>query len=64
MASDGSSDKEENVMTFGWKIVDENKDPLVEHLGLVFGKATSFCAEGYGLLSLNHFLLQAYMRLY
>eukprot|EP00957_Ditylum_brightwellii_P191434 14575132-Ditylum_brightwellii.AAC.1 len=56
MASDGSSDKEENVMTFGWTIVDENKDPLVEHLRPTFGKAPSFCAEGYGLLSLAWFL--------
>eukprot|EP00957_Ditylum_brightwellii_P177868 13548239-Ditylum_brightwellii.AAC.1 len=52
MVSDGSSDDEENIMTFGWKIVDENKDPLVEHSGPALGKATSFCAEGHGLLSL------------
>eukprot|EP00957_Ditylum_brightwellii_P134923 10287226-Ditylum_brightwellii.AAC.1 len=56
MASDGSSDNEENAMTFGWKIVDENKDPLVDHSGPVFGKATSFYTEGYGLLSLAQFL--------
>ena len=56
MASNGSSDEEESVMTFGWKIVDENKSPLAEHFGPAFGKLTSFCAEGYGLLSLTQFL--------
>ena len=56
MVSDGSSDDEENVMTFGWKIVDKNKDPLAEHSGPAFGKATSFRAEGYGILSLARFL--------
>eukprot|EP00957_Ditylum_brightwellii_P125381 9556061-Ditylum_brightwellii.AAC.1 len=56
MASNGSSDKEENVMTFGWKIVDENNDPLAEHSGTAFEKATPFCVEGYGLLSLAQFL--------
>eukprot|EP00957_Ditylum_brightwellii_P034068 2580703-Ditylum_brightwellii.AAC.1 len=45
MASDGSSDEEKNVMTFGWKIVDKAEDPLAEHSGPAFGKATSFCAE-------------------
>eukprot|EP00957_Ditylum_brightwellii_P100472 7658409-Ditylum_brightwellii.AAC.1 len=56
MASDGSSDDEEIVMTFGWKIVDENEDPLAEHSGPAYGKATSFGMEGYGLLSLAWFL--------
>eukprot|EP00957_Ditylum_brightwellii_P046611 3536496-Ditylum_brightwellii.AAC.1 len=45
MASNESSGKEENIMTFGWKIVDKNESPLVEHSGPAFGKATSFHAE-------------------
>eukprot|EP00957_Ditylum_brightwellii_P135146 10303676-Ditylum_brightwellii.AAC.1 len=56
MASDGSSGDKENVMTVGWEIVDKNKDPLVEHLGLAFGKASSFRAKGYGLSFLAWFL--------
>eukprot|EP00957_Ditylum_brightwellii_P082262 6255018-Ditylum_brightwellii.AAC.1 len=51
MASDGSSDSEENVMTFGWKIVDENKDLLVEHLGPAFGKATPFYVEEWDIIA-------------
>ena len=56
MASNGSSDKEENVITFGWKIVDENESPLAEHPSPAFGKATSFHVESHGLLSLAQFL--------
>eukprot|EP00957_Ditylum_brightwellii_P096350 7338471-Ditylum_brightwellii.AAC.1 len=51
IASDGSSVEEENKMTFGWIIVNADKEILAEHAEPVFGQATSFRAKGYGLLS-------------
>eukprot|EP00957_Ditylum_brightwellii_P212257 15367141-Ditylum_brightwellii.AAC.1 len=51
IASDESSAKEENKTTFGWLIVNKDKEILVEHAGPAFGQATSFRVEGYVLLS-------------
>eukprot|EP00957_Ditylum_brightwellii_P064705 4910964-Ditylum_brightwellii.AAC.1 len=56
IARDGSSSEEDNLMTFGWRIVNSEEDILAEHAGPAFVQATSFCAEGYGLLSVAWFL--------
>eukprot|EP00957_Ditylum_brightwellii_P010800 818895-Ditylum_brightwellii.AAC.1 len=45
IAGNGSSSKEDNIMTFGWRIININKIILTKHAGPVFGQATSFCAE-------------------
>eukprot|EP00957_Ditylum_brightwellii_P177977 13556467-Ditylum_brightwellii.AAC.1 len=45
IASDGSSVEEENIMTFGWIIVNNDKEIFVEHAGPAFGQATSFRVE-------------------
>eukprot|EP00957_Ditylum_brightwellii_P179924 13706101-Ditylum_brightwellii.AAC.1 len=50
IASSGSSVEEENTMIFGWIIVNKDEEILAEHAGPAFGQATSFRAEGYGLL--------------
>eukprot|EP00957_Ditylum_brightwellii_P143701 10948241-Ditylum_brightwellii.AAC.1 len=47
--TDGSAG--ETDMSFGWKICTMNWDPIAEHACLAFGQASSFCAEGYGVLS-------------
>eukprot|EP00957_Ditylum_brightwellii_P190894 14535229-Ditylum_brightwellii.AAC.1 len=44
--SDGDTD-----MSFGWKICTTNGDPIVQNAGPAFGQASSFLAEGYGVLS-------------
>eukprot|EP00957_Ditylum_brightwellii_P171519 13057701-Ditylum_brightwellii.AAC.1 len=38
-------------MSFGWKICTLNRNIIAEHLGPAFGQASSFHAEGYGVLS-------------
>eukprot|EP00957_Ditylum_brightwellii_P011452 865537-Ditylum_brightwellii.AAC.1 len=48
-------------MSFGWKIVSVLDKPLAEHSGPVFGHATSFQSEGYGLLSVAIFLHHGYV---
>eukprot|EP00957_Ditylum_brightwellii_P087702 6678561-Ditylum_brightwellii.AAC.1 len=49
------SANKENILTIGWRIVNSEEDTLVEHAGLAFGQTTTFCAEGYGLLSVARF---------
>eukprot|EP00957_Ditylum_brightwellii_P210113 15364588-Ditylum_brightwellii.AAC.1 len=56
IASNGSSVEEENIMIFGWIIVNKDKEMIAEHVGPVFGQATSFGTEGYGLLSVARFI--------
>ena len=56
IASDGSSSEDDNIMSFGWKIVTSSDKHLAEHSGLAFGHTTSFWSEGYGLLSVARFL--------
>eukprot|EP00957_Ditylum_brightwellii_P091669 6980244-Ditylum_brightwellii.AAC.1 len=51
IASNGSSSEDDNIISFGWKIVSASDKPLAEHFGLAFGHATPFWSEGYGLLS-------------
>ena len=43
-------------MSFAWKIVTQDEEPLAEHSGPAFGHATLFRSEGYGLLSVSRFL--------
>eukprot|EP00957_Ditylum_brightwellii_P153248 11663703-Ditylum_brightwellii.AAC.1 len=45
IASNSSSIEEENIMTFGWIIVNSNKEILEEHAGPALGQATSFRVE-------------------
>eukprot|EP00957_Ditylum_brightwellii_P169941 12935071-Ditylum_brightwellii.AAC.1 len=52
--SDGDTD-----MSFGWNICTKNGDPIAEHAGLAFGQASSFQAEGYGVLLALSFLYRA-----
>eukprot|EP00957_Ditylum_brightwellii_P133581 10184933-Ditylum_brightwellii.AAC.1 len=47
--TDGSAGEAD--MSFGWKICTMNGDPIAEHAGPAFGQASSFCVEGYGVLS-------------
>eukprot|EP00957_Ditylum_brightwellii_P118722 9055054-Ditylum_brightwellii.AAC.1 len=47
--TDGSA--EEIDMPFGWKICTMNGDIIAEHADPAFGQASSFCVEGYGVLS-------------
>eukprot|EP00957_Ditylum_brightwellii_P000314 24820-Ditylum_brightwellii.AAC.1 len=56
IVTDGSSSDGKNLMSFGWKMSLQDEIPLVEHYGPAFCKATSFRAEGYGLLSVALFL--------
>eukprot|EP00957_Ditylum_brightwellii_P162260 12354856-Ditylum_brightwellii.AAC.1 len=56
IASDGSSSGDDNITSFGWKIVTLSDEPLAEHSGLAFGQATSFWSEGFGLLSVARVL--------
>eukprot|EP00957_Ditylum_brightwellii_P176900 13474943-Ditylum_brightwellii.AAC.1 len=50
ISSNSSFIKEEYLMTFGWIIVNNDKENLAEHAGPAFGQATSFGVEGYGIL--------------
>ena len=50
IVNNGSSIEEENIMTFGWIIVNNDKEILAQHAGPTFGQITSFRAEGYGIL--------------
>eukprot|EP00957_Ditylum_brightwellii_P084443 6421450-Ditylum_brightwellii.AAC.1 len=43
-------------MTFGWIIVNNDKGIIAEHASPAFGQATSFRAEGYGILYAYIFL--------
>ena len=54
VVTDGSAG--EIDMSFGWKICTLNGDIIAEHLGPAFGQASSFRAEGYGVLSALSFL--------
>eukprot|EP00957_Ditylum_brightwellii_P065333 4955442-Ditylum_brightwellii.AAC.1 len=56
ISSNSSFIKEENVMTFGWIIINNDKEILAEHAGPAFGQVTSFRVEGYGILSASQFL--------
>eukprot|EP00957_Ditylum_brightwellii_P188057 14317318-Ditylum_brightwellii.AAC.1 len=47
--TDGSAG--EIDMSFGWKICTLNGDIIAKQSGPAFGQASSFCAEGYGVLS-------------
>eukprot|EP00957_Ditylum_brightwellii_P088886 6768372-Ditylum_brightwellii.AAC.1 len=47
IASDGSASKDDNIMTFSWKMVTCSEEPPAEHSGLAFGQATLFQSEGY-----------------
>eukprot|EP00957_Ditylum_brightwellii_P075632 5748080-Ditylum_brightwellii.AAC.1 len=47
--TDGSAG--ETDMSFRWKICTINGDTIAKHAGPAFGQASSFCAEGYGVLS-------------
>eukprot|EP00957_Ditylum_brightwellii_P174236 13265366-Ditylum_brightwellii.AAC.1 len=38
-------------MLFGWKISTVEEEPIAEHAGPAFCKASSFRAKGYGVLS-------------
>eukprot|EP00957_Ditylum_brightwellii_P141195 10757257-Ditylum_brightwellii.AAC.1 len=42
-------------MMFGWIIVNNNEEILVEHASPAFGQATSFRVEGYSILSVSQF---------
>eukprot|EP00957_Ditylum_brightwellii_P209813 15363366-Ditylum_brightwellii.AAC.1 len=49
----------EMYMSFGWKISTLNGENIAEHLGPAFGQASSFQAEGYGVLSALSFFRHA-----
>eukprot|EP00957_Ditylum_brightwellii_P200330 15272992-Ditylum_brightwellii.AAC.1 len=46
-------------MSFGWKISTLNGANIAEHAGPAFGQASSFQAEGYGVLSALSFFRRA-----
>eukprot|EP00957_Ditylum_brightwellii_P126775 9663451-Ditylum_brightwellii.AAC.1 len=46
-------------MSFGWKISTLEGETIVEHVGPAFGQASSFQAEGYGVLSVMSFFRRA-----
>eukprot|EP00957_Ditylum_brightwellii_P056422 4276815-Ditylum_brightwellii.AAC.1 len=46
-------------LSFGWKICTMNGDIIAEYSGLAFGQASSFCAEGYGVISVLSFFCHA-----
>eukprot|EP00957_Ditylum_brightwellii_P205536 15344294-Ditylum_brightwellii.AAC.1 len=58
VASDGSASEEENTLSFGWVISLLDSTTLATHSGPAFGQASLLQAEGYGLLSVTHFLYQ------
>eukprot|EP00957_Ditylum_brightwellii_P067117 5094726-Ditylum_brightwellii.AAC.1 len=43
-------------MSYGWIMANADEEILFKHVGPAYGKATSFQAEGYGLLSIVCFL--------
>eukprot|EP00957_Ditylum_brightwellii_P098273 7487942-Ditylum_brightwellii.AAC.1 len=45
IASDELPSKEDNIMTFGWIMVNTEKDILAEHACPAFGQTSSFCVE-------------------
>eukprot|EP00957_Ditylum_brightwellii_P069538 5280972-Ditylum_brightwellii.AAC.1 len=47
IASDRSASKDDNIMTFAWKMVIPSEEPLAEHFVPAFGQATLFQSEGY-----------------
>eukprot|EP00957_Ditylum_brightwellii_P110397 8419619-Ditylum_brightwellii.AAC.1 len=47
---DGLSLEEDDIMTLGWKIILDDTTPLAHYAGPAFCHATSFRAEGCGLL--------------
>eukprot|EP00957_Ditylum_brightwellii_P001621 126049-Ditylum_brightwellii.AAC.1 len=49
----------EVYMSFGWKISTLEGKTIVEHVGPAFGQASSFRAEGYGVLSAMSFFRRA-----
>eukprot|EP00957_Ditylum_brightwellii_P128966 9838327-Ditylum_brightwellii.AAC.1 len=57
VVTDGSAG--ETDMSFRWKICTLNGDHIAEHAGLAFGQASSFHAEGYGILSALSFFCRA-----
>eukprot|EP00957_Ditylum_brightwellii_P000222 17396-Ditylum_brightwellii.AAC.1 len=65
VASDGSESEQESTMSFGWVISLLDSTTLAVYSSPVFGQASLFQAEGYGLLSVTHFLyhLQIYTQL-
>eukprot|EP00957_Ditylum_brightwellii_P183625 13986508-Ditylum_brightwellii.AAC.1 len=46
-------------MSFRWKISTLNGENIAKHVGQAFGQASSFRAEGYGVLSALSFFRQA-----
>eukprot|EP00957_Ditylum_brightwellii_P024550 1853586-Ditylum_brightwellii.AAC.1 len=46
-------------MSFGWKISTVEGETIAEHADLAFGQASSFGAEGYGVLSALSFFRRA-----
>eukprot|EP00957_Ditylum_brightwellii_P206901 15350491-Ditylum_brightwellii.AAC.1 len=46
-------------MSFGWKIYTLNGENIAEHTSPAFGQASSFQAEGYGVLSALSFFCRA-----
>eukprot|EP00957_Ditylum_brightwellii_P140599 10711219-Ditylum_brightwellii.AAC.1 len=46
-------------MSFGWKISTLQGETIAEHAGPAFGQASSFQAEGYGMLSAMSFFCRA-----
>eukprot|EP00957_Ditylum_brightwellii_P177340 13508552-Ditylum_brightwellii.AAC.1 len=46
-------------MSFGWKISTLNGEDKAEHAGSAFREASSFQAEGYGVLSALSFFRRA-----
>eukprot|EP00957_Ditylum_brightwellii_P195531 14898790-Ditylum_brightwellii.AAC.1 len=45
IANNGLSSEEDNILTFGWRMINTEEDILVEHAGPAFGQTTSFRAE-------------------
>eukprot|EP00957_Ditylum_brightwellii_P104058 7927543-Ditylum_brightwellii.AAC.1 len=57
VVTDGSAG--EIDMSFGWKMCTMNGDIIAEQAGPAFGQASSFRAEGYGVLSALSFFCHA-----
>eukprot|EP00957_Ditylum_brightwellii_P087727 6680444-Ditylum_brightwellii.AAC.1 len=56
VVSDGSISEQENTMSFGWVISPLNLITLTTYSGPAYGHMSLFCAEGYSLLLITHFL--------
>eukprot|EP00957_Ditylum_brightwellii_P116220 8864845-Ditylum_brightwellii.AAC.1 len=56
IASNGSLSEEDNTISYGWIMANADEEILANHVGPVYGKATSFQAERYSLLSIVHFM--------